>query len=947
MRWISLPLLLALVGCPKSSTDPVVTPEDSGPADTEPLPVDPEVRMGVLDNGMHWYVEHNTEPENRVVFRMAVDAGSILEDDDQRGLAHLLEHMAFNGSTHFDGNELIEYLESVGTRFGAHLNAHTSVDETVYKLQVPTDDPELLDKAFLVFDDWASGITNSDEAIEGERGVVLEEWRSRRSANARIRDAMRPLNYYGSKYVDRKTIGTEESLKTFEPAAVRRFYEDWYRPDLMAIIVVGDIDLDYAQAKIEEHFGDIEMPENPRERIRPEVPAHDEMFVSILTDPEITRTGVGITHKHDDAEQATYGSYRTMLVDRLISRMVNERFSDMAQEPDAPFLGASTSSGKLTPIEGQTAVGAATPEGEVLGGLEAIAIEIQRVRQHGFTNGELGRARDAELRGYQDYYDERDTTHSRTHADELVRVFLTGESMPGITKEWELAQEYLGSVTVDDVNTRAASHWMNEDSRVLSIIMPDKEGLTPPTEEEVRALLAKVDEMEISPPEDDAFEGPLMAELPEPGSVTERREVPELDATVWTLSNGVTVWLKATDFKSDQVLMRSYSEGGIAKVDDASWVAATTATSLRAASGLGEWDAAQIKKFLAGKQASASSWIGSHHEGVSGSASPMDLETMFELTHLAITQPRFDEDAFAVNKRGRIEGLRNRDSNPNTLYSDTFQRLMWGDHPRRQPWTLETIEAMDLTRSQEIYSDRFADTSDFTFVLVGNIDEQTLEPLVTQYLATLPVGEREDAPGDDGARRQAGVHEETVRAGLEPKARFRLEMHGPFEGSWLERGQLSALREVLSVRLRKELREELGGVYGVGVSTGTWSLPEPGYRFTITWSCDPDRVDELQAAALAVVTEVLENGVEESEVEDVKEKNRRSREEDLLTNGFWANGILGALRRGEDPRDLLTYDERNDSLDAEVVHQAAKTWIDLDQHVTVVLLPEAAPEDAE
>ena len=878
-------LLLSLFGCPKQTPE-VTPPQPDQPGLEDPLPVDPNVRMGVLDNGMHWYVEVNKKPENRAVFRMAVDAGSILEDDDQRGLAHFVEHMAFNGSDNFEGNELIEYLESVGTRFGAHLNAHTSTDETVYKLQVPTDDMAIFDKAFVVFDDWAGGITNSDEEIEKERGVVLEEWRSRRGAGARIGDAMRPWTMYGSPYVERKTIGTEESLTSFEPEAVRRFYTDWYRPDLMAIIVVGDFDPDYVEGKIKEHFSDLEMPEEPRERRRPTLPDHDETFVEILTDPELTRTSVGITHKHDDIETATHGAYREMLVDRLIHGMVNERFGVMSRNPDAPFLGAFTGSGKMTPIEGYTGVNAATPEGGELDGLRAIATEIERVRRHGFNAGELQRAVDGELRGYQDYYNERDTTPSRVHADEIVRVYLTGESMPGIAYEWKLAQQFLGDITVEDVNQRAKDHWMLDHSRVIAITLPEKEGLTPPTQEQVLAVLEEVKASEIEPPVDDTPTGPLVKDLPEPGEIAERTRIEELDTTVWTLSNGITVYIKPTEFKTDEVLLRSHSPGGHATVADDEYVPATTATGIRGNSGLGDFTAVQLSRYMAGKQASASSWIGAHHEGVSGSASPENLEELFQMVYLNFTAPRFDQDAADVYTRARAEGLRNRLSSPNAIYGDRFNELMWGGHPRHSPWSLKTLDEMDLQKSKAIYENRFADASDFTFTLVGNLDLEALEPLVAQYLATLPSTKRQDVQGDDGARRATGIHKDVVRAGLEPKARFGLEMHGSFEGSWEERNRLFALREVLSVMLRRELREELGGVYGVGVSAGTWELPEPGYRLGIGFQCDPDRVEELEAATMAVLNKVLEEGVDPDDVADVKAKNARS-------------------RRGADPRELL------------------------------------------
>ena len=588
---------------------------------------------------------------------------------------------------------------------------------------------------------------------------------------------------------------------------------------------------------------------------------------------------------------------------------------------------------------------AATTESAPLDGLRAVATEIERVRRHGFTEGELRRAAEAERRGFQDYYDERETTASSVHADEIVRVFLTNESMPGIANEWDIAKKVLDEVTVEDVNARANAHWMLDHSRVIAVTLPEKEGLTPPTEEEVRAVLAEVADAEIGPPEDDTPDGPLIEELPEPGAVAEKKEVAELGAHLWTLSNGVKVWIKPTDFKADEVLMRAHSPGGLAKLPDEQYIPAVTATSLARASGLGRFDAMQLSRWMAGKQASAGPWIGGHHEGISGSASPDDLELMFQLAWLAFHQPRFDADALEVDRRSRAEGLRNRLSNPSAIYSDRFNEIMWQDHPRHRPWTMETLDGMDLEASQAVYADRFADASDFTFTLVGNLDLEALEPLVARYLATLPTTEREDAPGDDGARRVSGVHTDVVKAGVEEKARFGLEIHGDFEGSWEERSRLFALREVLSVMLRRELREELGGVYGVGVSASTWQLPEAGYRLGIGFQCDPDRVEELEKATLDILNKVLEEGVDPDDVADVKAKGVRSREVDERENSFWAGGIDGALRRGEDPLDILGWAERNEKLSAESVNAAAKEWLNLDQYVRVVLLPEDAQGD--
>ena len=947
MRWTSVCLLLALTACPKQAPE---APEQSS-AEAEdlsrPLPVDPDVRMGVLENGLTYYIETNAKPEKRVTFRLALNAGAIQEDDDQQGLAHVVEHMAFNGSENFEGNDLITYLESVGTRFGAHLNAHTNTDETVYKLEVPTDDPEVLDTAFLVFDDWADGITFDPEEIEKERGVVLEEWRRRRGAGTRMGDIRRPMMYAGSPYAERNVIGSEESLTGFTHEALTRFYNDWYRPDLMAMIVVGDIDPDYAEAKIKEHFSDIAMPDTPRERVMHTVPGWEGTKVSILTDPEMTRTSVGLMHHFVDPEQSTYGSYRESIAWGLIYRMINERFGDLSQQPDAPFLGSSTGRGKVNPMTGYLSLGVSPAEGEHMSAFEAAYTELLRAERHGFSDSELQRAKDGYLRGMQDYYDERETTNSANHANEIVRVYLTGESMPGIEVEWELAQRFANELTLDELNAMA-QELMPQDTRFVTVTLPEKEGLTPPTEEEVLALIAKVEASDIAAPAAEEALPPLMATLPEPGSITDRREVPELGATVWTLSSGVEVWFRPTDFVADTFQISGFGPGGYANLADEDYIAVRTMGGIRNRSGMGELTSREMGKVLAGKQAWANASVGNHWETASAGGSIANLEEIFQVLHLSMTAPRFDEDAFTLEKEARIEGVRNRDANPNTAFNDAWNEMVWDNHPRYQPWTLERIEEMDLEKSRSIFADRFADTSDFVWVISGTASAEDVEPLVERYIASLPALEREDTQGDDGARRALGVNTRTVNAGLEPQARFSMEIHTPFEGSWEQRGEHYAMRQILSVRMREELRENLGGVYSVGVGGGAWTLPEPMQNLTLNFTCDPERVDELHKAALAVFEKAIEEGFTEDELKTVQAKNMRSWETSLREDAFWRNGIRGALMRGENPVDMMDGPARSDALTVEALNAAAKTYIDLDNRNTLILMPaEGVGDEAE
>ncbi len=940
MRWS--PILLLALGCPKEPVE-AVAPIEVDPLATE-LPLDPEVRSGVLDNGLHWWIESNTEPENRAVFRLAVDVGSVLEDDDQRGLAHFVEHMAFNGTTNFPDNELITYLESVGTQFGPHLNAHTSFDETVYKLTVPTDDAEVFDTAFQVLEDWSHGIAFDDEQIEKERGVVLEEWRTRNlGAGGRINEQTIPAMFAGSPYVDRLPIGTEDSLTTFEPDALRRFYTDWYRPERMAVIVVGDFDLDAVQAKIEQHFGGITADGEARERAVFDIPTPDQTEYLVIADPEVPNANVTVLGKHDAIKGTTHRTYRDGLLEGLVFGMLNERLGELAHQPEPPFLGAGAGEQRLAPREGVSVVGASAFDDRILDAYEALLVELRRAQLHGFRDGELERARARTLQGYGSMQRERDTTHSRTHADEIVRVFTTGESMPGIDYESELAERYVPQISKAEVDMWVAT-WLPDRGRVVQVIMPEREGLAEPTAAELKAIADDVATRDIAPPPEEQAVGDLLASIPEPGTIesTHTEYVDGLGFTGWTLSNGVEVWFKDTDFKVDEVRFRAYSLGGHRLVGDEDYVAVVTAPGIMGASGFGQLDATELRRWFAGRKLSLNHNISGYTESMSASASPDDLEALLQLTHASMTVPRFDEDGFAQAHNQRSERLKNRLSDPNAHFSDAYDKMVWPDDLRSQSWTVETLEQMDLERSEALFRERFgADRWSYTFV--GALPDD-FEDLVLRYLGSLPAhGGQPEMWVDTGVRRASGQLSATVRKGVDAKARVQLDYHGELgENTWVTRNRLFALGDILSVRLREELREDLGGVYGVSVNAKEWYRPYSGYAFTISFGCDPERVDELIAAARAVIEELRTAGPSDALVAQEQAKNREQREDSLRSNSFWLNAFTNSVKRGDDPNELLTWDARNDSLATAELQALAEVWLDDDDTVRMVLLPEAS-----
>ncbi len=943
------PLLLALTlslaaGCAGKEAPPEVAAAPDAdllarfPDLDKPLPFDPGITTGTLDNGLTWFIEPNNYPEDRLELRLVVNAGSILEDDDQLGLAHFVEHMAFNGSEHFDGNELVQYLESTGSRFGPDLNAYTSFNETVYILRVPTDDQEILDKSFLVLQDWAQGLKFDSEEIDRERGVVLDEWRRGLGPYERIRDELMPL-LFGERYADRLPIGTEESLKGFEHASASRFYQDWYRPDLMAVVLAGNVEVDWAKQKIEEHFSGLENPAQERERSTWEAELHPETRYAVKTDPELTRSMVSLARKFEWSWDPTERHTLDSAVESLLLGMLKERMGDQAKSDEPPNPGAGARPGGLSRGIGTYNLSVGAFEGSIERGLEAALTEVRRAELHGFTEAELERARAAQLKSWEKIYAERDHTESASHAAEIIRHFLTGENMPGTANEYELNKKYLSQVGLDQVNAFAAE-WMQGDSMVVTAILPEKEGLEAPTTDALRAV---VDAAAASSPEPLVAEAPLASLVDQPpaaGTIETEDKVDELGLTVWTLSNGVKVMLKPTDFKADEVRFTSYSWGGSSLSSDEDYIASVTATSLVAESGVGALTRTQLSKALAGRSVGVSPYIGGLYEGISGSASPDYLEVMFQLIHLYATAPRFDEGAFNREVAERAEQVKNRLSDPGTVFGDAWSRLLYGDHPRYQPWTLETLEQMDLETSSAFYADRFADWSDGVFVFVGAFDLETIEPLITTWLGSLPSIDREETWEDETAPLFTGVQEEVVYAGAEPKAQVRIAFAGEFEATPENRYAMRGLSDVLSAQLREKLREELGGTYGVGVSASASVMPREEWTFTVSFGCEPDRVEELIDAAYEVIRTLQAAPPDDRYVENVQEQHRRKLETDRQQNGYWMSMFERYDREGLDPLEHLKYEELIDGLTPEGVQATAKL-LDMNRRVEAVLLPEA------
>jgi zinc protease len=923
---------------------PSVFAQAAAVAPESPLPIDPQVHIGTLENGLGYYIRANERPENRAELRLVVNAGSILEEEDQRGLAHFVEHMAFTGTKNFERQELVGYLESIGMRFGPDVNAYTSFDETVYMLTIPLDDREVVTTAFRILAEWATNIVFNPAEVDRERGVVVEEWRSGRGAQARLLDGQIPVVLQGSRYAERLPIGLPEVLRTAPPAALNRFYERWYRPDLMAVVAVGDFDPADVESLIREHFAHLSARASGADRPTYDVPGHARTLFHIATDAEMPVTRIEILHKQPSSPRTTVHEYRQSLVERAFNGMLNERFSEITQKPDAPFVQAFSGRGGFVRTADAFTLGAVVADGGVERGLEALLVEAERVARHGFTAGELDRYKLNLLRSFERAHAERARTNSALYANAYIGHFLRGTPIPGIEFEYQLAQQMVPGIELEEVD-RLAREWMTEASRVVLVSGPEKEGAALPDEAALRAVIAAAATAEVSPYEDTASDEPLLARTPSPGEIVSEHHHESVDVVEWRLANGVRVLLKSTDFRDDEIVMRAYSPGGTSLAPDTLALSAGFAVPAVQSSGLGAFSAVELQRALAGKSVRISTFIGALEQGFNGNTSSADMETLFQLVHLYFTAPREDADAVAALVERQRAFLANRSVDPVAAFNDTLQVALTQHHPRSRPMTAARLDELDVAYAHAFYRDRFADASDFTFVFVGNLDIEALRPLVQRYLATLPSTGRADSWRDDGVRPPDGVVERVVRQGVEPRAITQIVFHGPVEYGLDTSHLMSSLAGVIRIRLREVLREDLGGTYGVQVTGTTRQHPDERYTLSISFGADPERLDELVAAARHEIERIRTDGPRAQDIQRVRETQRRERETNLRQNGYWLAQLAAYDRGGHDFAEILGYEARIEALTADMVRDAARAWLNFDRYVRVSLFPAEVVED--
>ncbi|XOV93610.1 MAG: M16 family metallopeptidase [Bacteroidota bacterium] len=910
--------------------------------DQTTIPLNPNIKYGKLKNGLTYYIMKNTEPKDKVELRLAVNAGSIQEDDNQLGLAHFMEHMNFNGTKNFEKNELVDYLQSVGVKFGAHLNAYTSFDETVYMLTLPTEDPNVLDTGFQVLEDWAHNASLTDEEIDKERGVVLEEYRLGLGASERMRKNYLPKLLYNSRYANRIPIGTEDILKNFEHKTIRKFYQDWYRPDLMAVIIVGDIDPAAMEEKVKAHFSKIKNPKKERPREVYDVPNHKETFISVENDPEYPYSLVQLIYKDPKPAQdvTTVAGYKKMLTIQMFSSMFNNRLDEIRNSANPPFSYAGGDYGSFAArTKNAFQMYAVTSETGQLKGLETLLTEAQRIKYHGFTKPELDRVKLSMLAFIERAYNERDKSQSTSFADEFVRNFLQHEPAPGITWEFEEYKKLVPTITIEDVNALINS-FISDENRVVIFLSPQKAGLEKVPEARIREVLDQMDEVQPAPYEEEEIATTLIEDIPQPGKIVNTEVNKEQDFTTITLENGMQVSYKITDFKNDQIVLRGYSYGGTSTFTDDEFLKTHLALDVAFNSGIGDFSEVDLKKALSGKVVGLSPSINTSDETISGGSTPKDLETLFQLLRLYFTSPRKDQDAYNSYITRNKAMYANLSSNPQTYYGIEFQKYLTQndirsfDIPTEKDW-----EETDYNLIMKKYKESFANPGDFKLFFVGNIDEDALLNFAKTYLATIPDNGRRDHYVDRGVRMPKGTHEKIYKKGLEQKSYVTISFEGDAKFNKEDQFALGALGDILTIKLTEILREEKSGVYGVGASGRLLVSPYPHFEFSIRFPCGPENAMELKETALAELNKIIQEGPLEKDLDKVKEEKRKSLKESLRTNNYWVSSMYINTYTHS---DFSTEDElyqRIDNLSAENIKTVGKKYLTGD-YIVGILMPE-------
>lgn len=906
------------------------------------IPLDPNVKIGKLQNGLTYYIKKNAKPEDKVTLRLVVNAGSILENDDQQGLAHFMEHMNFNGTKRFPKNKLVDYLQSIGVKFGQHLNAYTSFDETVYFLPIPSDSPEQLENGFNIIEDWAFNANLTPEEIDKERGVVLEEYRIGLGADKRMLGRYLPKMMYKSHYAERLPIGKKEILENFKYDKVVSFYKDWYRPNLISVIVVGDIDVAEMEKKITAHFSKYQNPQSEKERKTFEVPNHKETFIAIESDKEASSTQIQLLYKDYDLPKATVtvGDYRKDLVEGLFTTMLNNRLNELTNSPTPPFtFGYSYHGGTFARTKEAYQSFAMVQEDKQIAALKVLVNENERAKKFGFTQNELDRAKSEYLARYENAFNDKDKTESDKFVQEFQTNFLEENPIPGIEWEFATVKQMLPKIELNDVNG-LIKDFVKEDNRVVVITAPEKEGLKKLTQEEVLEAL-KVNLDEIKAYEDSESVTSLLRNEVKPGTILKKETDSKIGATTLFLSNGVKVTYKKTDFKNDEIIMEAISFGGTNMYSDVDVKKVQFANGALTEAGFSGLKLNDINKFMSGKIATATPYISNVSEGLKGNATPKDLEYMFQMVYAYFTDLNLDKDAFEGFKQKVSAFYTNLSSQPNFYFQQELQTYLNEENPRFNGLipNEKTWGETDYELAYNKYKERFANAGDFEFYFVGNIDEKVIEEFSKKYLASLPSTNKKEKAVDLGYRMLKGDLKKVVNKGADPKSTVRIMFYGDAVYSPKEAATMAALGEVLTIKLIEELRENESGVYGVGARGSMAKVPNGSFRFEISFPCGPENAEKLIASALKELQKMVDNGPDEKDVVKFKEAELLDYKNNIKENKFWLDNFTESFVNAKSSSEVLQTEEKINRITAKDIQAVAKKYLTKDK-VVGMLMPE-------
>jgi zinc protease len=907
-----------------------------------PMPNDESVRHGVLENGLSYYIKANQEPKERASFYIIQNVGALLEEDHQNGLAHFLEHMAFNGTEHFPEKGIIDFLERHGVAFGENINAYTSQNQTVYNLSdVPVTHPGILDSCLLILNDWSNYLLLTEEEIDAERGVIKEEWRTRRTAQFRMYSASMKYLYPDSKFAQRDVIGDLDVIENFEYDALRDFYHQWYRTDLQAIAMAGDFDVDEMEKKVVALFSKIPAVENAPERPFYEIPDHAEPVYGLVTDAEADQTIIRYMIRHRKAHSGpeTFMDHREQYIHELFNAMMGQRIQELVQTGVPPFVIGVVNYGDFERgYEALSAITIPKPNMEEEG-LTALMTEVERVKRYGFTPGELDRAKAEILSQWEKYYKERDKISNEEYINTYVDNFLDGDAYPSVEFGYQAVQAILPTISLADFDQRLEK-WISDKNQVLVIQGPEGEGVEHLSEEASMAIFAKVSQAEVEPYQDETLAESLVAEEPAPASIVKEKKLDELDAVEWTLENGARVVFRHAEYEKDQVQIRAYSQGGSSLYEDDFVPTTDMLTSLISMYGVGDFDAMGLQKMLTGKNISLQLSLRNLSEGFSGTASPRDMEAMMQLIYLHFNQPRFDKEAHDAILNRYMAFVENMNNNPQKVMGDSLSLILTNYHPRTRVLDQEFLQDVDYEKLEQVYRERFADASDFFFIIVGNMDQEEVKLLAQKYIGAIGDLDRNETWIDRKVREPEGVVDKIIPMTLEtPKASVNIVINKEMTYDPYHRMVLRVIEGILDLRYVESIREEEGGTYGVNVRASLEKWPLEKASIQLMFDCDPDRAADLKEKVFAELEKLAKEGSTEEDLSKTVENLLKSREESKEHNAYYLSALYNYYLYGINFNDPANYENILKNLTVKDVKKVMSAFYDNPNIVDVVFVP--------